>query len=350
MLSADIKKRANLTFYQFFSIGVSFFAVLVFVSIKVYPKLFLFWQSFLGQLETICGCTNHFSFAMHPWLFSSLTILGLLIFLFFCFALAKIVRSMWLTNRFIKMNLRSQKKKAFVRLQRVAESLGLERKIIEIDQDKPIIFCFGLIRPRICISSGLIRKLSNQELKAVLLHEQHHLLTHEPLKMFVVKLVTKILFFLPGLRSFSRQYLVFSELAADQWATNNFQDKVSLAQALYKVIKWKKDLLIRNDLALSFFASSVIEERVNKLADAKYNPTFKLFTSKLGIAACLVFFLALFSGWFLTNGPVMASYESSSCLTMQPTGNQQCEVSLSQSVCDMDYSLESSSCQTLHLE
>jgi len=46
----------------------------------------------------------------------------------------------------------------------------------------------------------------------------------------------------------------------------------------------------------------------------------------------------------------MASYESSSCLTMQPTGNQQCEVSLSQSVCDMDYSLESSSCQTLHLE
>ena len=72
--------------------------------------------------------------------------------------------------------------------------------------------------------------------------------------------------------------MVFSELAADEWATDGFKNKASLASALCKALKWKKELFKKNELAISFFADRVIEARVNKLADSNYRPKFKLFS------------------------------------------------------------------------
>lgn len=342
----DLEKKADFTFYQILGIGAGFLAMLLFLSVKLYPKLFLLWEPFLGKLESICGCTDHLSFTNHPFIFTSLIFLSLGIVAFFCFVIIKIIKFRNSTNKFIEINLKNKKRDFSQKLKRVAPSVGIDNRLVEINDSKPVIFCFGLIRPKICISSGLIKRLSEKELKVVLLHEQHHLVSNEPIRTFVVKLVTKILFFLPGLKLFSRQYLTFSELAADQWITDSFQDKAPLVGALYKIIRWKKQMIIKNELALSFFAHSIIEERINKLIDNKYRPKFRIFTSKLSIGIFLLgFSFILLIGLFSPNSPVMANHDVVYCSVMESDISQQCEMSFKKPACNMNYGLEISSCK-----
>ena len=101
-----------------------------------------------------------------------------------------------------------------MKLQRVSKRLKIVGKITEIKNKLPIVFCFGLVSPRICISSGMIERLSIRELKSVLIHEQHHLLVHEPAKLFIIKIIAKILFSIgkpPFSKSIIRYYVSVSE-------------------------------------------------------------------------------------------------------------------------------------------
>ena len=347
IVKSDLEKKANFTFYQIFGLGASFLVLTLLLSVKLYSKLFLFWELFLGKLKSVCGCVNHSSFADHPVLFTFLLLLGLAGAVFFSSVIIKIIKFKRLTDKFIKNNLKNKKPRISRRLEKIAGPIKLENRIVEIQSPKPIIFCFGLICPKICVSSGIIKKLSNQELKAVLLHEQHHLFSHEPVKIFIVKSMIKALFFLPGLESFSRQYLVFSELAADQWATDNFENKASLAGALGKVIRWKKRLIARNGLALSFFANQVMEERVNKLVDSGYNPGFRKFSSKLSAGIVLaLFFLIILSGVFSLDNPSIFEPEAAYCLSLEPEdiSRPPCGASLKNPVCGINYSLKAHSC------
>src|SRR5207245_4986064 len=42
------------------------------------------------------------------------------------------------------------------------DSLGLHRKVDIIDAVQPLAFCYGLVRPRICLATGAIVGLSEQ--------------------------------------------------------------------------------------------------------------------------------------------------------------------------------------------
>ncbi len=350
MFKENLRQKANFTFYQILAIGIGFLALLSFSAWKLYPKLLLFPKILLGQMETICGCTDHLSFSHHPILFISLTIIGSGLIGFFGFATIKVLKVKLVTNKFVRENLQRQKPVISRRLSMIAVKAGLAiGQIIEISDKNPVIFCFGLLRSKVCLSSGLIAKMSAKELKAVLLHEQYHLLSHEPIKIFMVKLIAGILFFMPGLKFFAGQYLIFSELAADQWATDNFQNKIPLAGALYKVIDWKKKMIVRNELALSFFANPAIIERVNKLSDNRYDPKFKFFSSRLAIGIIILAISFIFAGRALSvNNSAMTEYYADSCSEMEPIlyqTNQQCEMTPIEPICVMDYELVNSQCK-----
>ncbi|MEK7072023.1 MAG: M56 family metallopeptidase [Patescibacteria group bacterium] len=336
MIKSDLEKKADFTFYQILSIGVGFFILFLFFVLKIYPILLLLFKSSWYRLESICSCLNHLSFGDHPFIFTFLTLASLILLAFLSFALTKIIKLKLSTDRFIRSNLVNKNKKISPILTEVIEGLGLENKIIEINNQKPIIFCFGLINPKICVSLGFIRGLSTSELKAALLHERHHLLSYEPVRIFILKITIKVLFFLPGLKYFFNQYLIFSELAADEKATNNFQDKIALAGALAKAIKWKKEVLKKNELAISFFANQVMEERVNKLADSYYQPKFRLFNPRLSLGILLlilIFVLGL--GIFSVSGTVLAKQTVSQCLLKEENITSQCDISLKKTVCNM---------------
>ncbi|MDP1709591.1 MAG: M56 family metallopeptidase, partial [Candidatus Komeilibacteria bacterium] len=165
------------------------------------------------------------------------------------------------------------------------------------------------------ISSGLIKILRPDELEAVLSHEHHHMVSREPVKLFMIKYFQNVFGWLPGIKIFITRYVTFSELAADERATNNFTDRLKLARALFKISVTEEKQLLRAGLALSFF-SSIIIERVNKLSDNAYAPRFRLWGREFlfGLGSVLVGLLAIFI--FLSDSSkALAMHNNGSCVS-----------------------------------
>ena len=156
-------------------------------------------------------------------------------------------------------------------------------------------------------------------------------------------LSSKALFFLPGLKLLTRQYLTFSELTADEKATGGFKNKVYLAKALYKVIKLEKQSTIKSNLALSFF-SGITEERVNKLADNSYIPKFRFFTAKLSLGVLFIVFLPFVFNLLVSSNQIN-NHTTSFCPMTQSNSSHQCEILLEEANCVMSYDLTTSSCE-----
>jgi Zn-dependent protease with chaperone function len=79
--------------------------------------------------------------------------------------------------------------------------------------------CVGVLRPRIVVTSGLLEVLDDDERTAVVAHERSHVDARAPLKLALVRLVARTLFWAPVLRDLGARYVLLSELAADRAAT-----------------------------------------------------------------------------------------------------------------------------------
>jgi Zn-dependent protease with chaperone function len=84
--------------------------------------------------------------------------------------------------------------------------------------DAPTAFCAGAFRPFIVVSEGLVSRLLASELDAVLLHEQEHVRTYEPLIRAAHETASEVFFYVPLVRWWSRRRLEDSELRADRVA------------------------------------------------------------------------------------------------------------------------------------
>ena len=264
MLSLEHKK--NLIFASLSSLGVFFVAIFISLNTFLYKRILLIWSSILGKLEAVCGCSDHFVFTNHPFLFTALGLIGLGILSFLIFALIKLMRIIIATRRFIKVNLKNKQPNLSRKLIKASQPLHLEAKVVEIKSQNIVVFCYGFLRQRICLSTNFISKLRHQELVAVLLHEQYHLNKRETIKIFIVKAVTATLFFIPGLKFLAQQYLIYSELAADEWALNNLKNKQSLAKAVYKALKHKEVSARQQNIAISYFGREIMDERIKQIA------------------------------------------------------------------------------------
>ncbi|GAB4577352.1 MAG: hypothetical protein Fur0022_00830 [Anaerolineales bacterium] len=111
----------------------------------------------------------------------------------------------------------------------------LQKSIVVVASSEPIAFCFGFFRPRICLSLGLIELLSPHQLKATLLHEEHHRHSYDPLRILLIETLSTILFFLPVFREWAEITKVRLELAADGYAIANV-GKSALAGALHRLL------------------------------------------------------------------------------------------------------------------
>ncbi|MEK9183773.1 MAG: M56 family metallopeptidase, partial [Patescibacteria group bacterium] len=274
-----LNKKANLILTQLAVISLFLSGLIGLVVFKFYKYFTFIIKSLLGGIQTICGCQIPVSFTNHPYVITGLFILAVGLLTAILSFIFKSVRIYIKTSRFIK-KYTGRSRLISTKLNDTSQQINLSGKVIEIQTEEPAVFCYGFFNPRICISSAIVNSLSSLELKAVLLHEQHHLKVYEPIKLLLVKIISTALFFIPGIKNLTRQYAVFSELAADEAATDNFKNKAPLAQALNKILAQKENMLIQKGLAISFF-SQVIEERVNKLVDNNYIPSVKFNFIKL---------------------------------------------------------------------
>jgi Zn-dependent protease with chaperone function len=97
----------------------------------------------------------------------------------------------------------------------IAGPLAGHPTVLVLDAAAPLAFCAGWLRPRVYVSSAVLGRLSDSELRAVLAHEQHHGALRDPLRLAVSRVLCQALFFLPVLRPLHDRYADEAELSAD---------------------------------------------------------------------------------------------------------------------------------------
>lgn len=100
------------------------------------------------------------------------------------------------------------------RLRRLAASVGLAPPRI-LAASEPRAFTFGYLSPSVAVSRGLLSRLNDEELEAVLRHEAEHVRRRDPLRMLVVAGLTKALIIAPIVRRIGHAFQVAKEVDAD---------------------------------------------------------------------------------------------------------------------------------------
>lgn len=289
-MKLNLRQQSNWLFAQIAIIGTALVIIFLGFFYKISQFTFtLLGNMAIGKAQAACGCQIASSSSFSAFT-GFILVLGLAAVIAFALALGRAILALIKTKRFIaaqQINFVQPSNK----LSHVAGSIGIEKQVVEVQTDKPLIFCSGLQQPKIYISSAVIQALNYPELRAVLLHETHHLLSREPARLLLIKFMS-VFNFIPGIKNLNKKYLSFSEMAADELATDNFTDKNHLATAMAKVLEMEEASIIQKELALSYF-SQITEERVLALSDSSYAPSFKkeVFKTILGLAGAGILLL-----------------------------------------------------------
>lgn len=307
-----MRQKSNWLFAQIIILGTIITILIAGLFYKIYNFTFgALGNITLNRIQNACGCQIPSS-ANNSVLTGFAVLLGSAIVISFIFALSKIIISLIKTKKFIslqKINFVKSSKK----LTQVAATIGIQNQVVEINTTQPLIFCHGLKSEKIYISSTVVKALSFAQLQTALLHETHHLLTKEPARLLILKLIG-VFGFIPGINSLIKKYLSFSEIAADELATDNFKEKNHLAAAMAKILELEEKNIIQKELAVSFF-SQMTEERVVNLSEAGYKPTFKteLLKAAFGIAGAAIFILFFSSNLNVQQSKAQEIYTKSGC-------------------------------------
>lgn len=333
-------QRSRILFSQIIAICMSFLLLFCLFVVYLVPRLITMYQSMTGNLATDCGCNEYLSFANNPWIFIGLSMSAIAVFFFivvFCFQGLSMIRK---TRMFLSLLLLTKKNSNSKKLQFVAEKLGVENVTCEVGDKHAGVFCYGFLKPKILISAQLVLTLSIPQLRSVLRHEQKHVLSRDPLKLFFVSWLEKSMGFIPGIRNILAEYRISLEVAADEFATNAFTHKRPLALALYTLLGIKE---ISNPVLCYF--DSAIETRIEYLTTPIRSVDQRFFTTST-LRSLVFFVFGLLSLMFLFSSKqsALAGYDVGICEEIMSHGPDSCELSKPSSICDMSYGSQSSYC------
>jgi beta-lactamase regulating signal transducer with metallopeptidase domain len=104
--------------------------------------------------------------------------------------------------------------------------------------------------------------LEEEELAAVIHHERFHQMSLDPLRCFIMGLLTSVLWFLPILQWQNRYYRIAREVLADRYAILVLGSERALGSALLKLIKCGKPPVF---VAAVSFADTSVNYRIHQL-------------------------------------------------------------------------------------
>src|SRR4051812_30690848 len=155
------------------------------------------------------------------------------------------------------------------RVTRLAHQLSVDGRIDVVADTRPFSFCYWFRSPRICVSTGLVRRLDEAELRAVLLHERYHLRHRDPLRVMLARYFAAGLYVVPVVDELASFYVLQKEIAADDDAVR--QGGIGpLARALYKLLPDAPDGQL--GLLMPVTGLSVTEARIDRLASGAEIP------------------------------------------------------------------------------
>jgi len=207
-------------------LAVSFACTLMSASRELVAGLTPWWLACCATMKMYLGAKA----AVELTTLTQVAMWGLLLF-----SLVVLGSRLWKTNRFVVSLRRASMAEPPTHLAKVVAGLGLSEYVVALATDVPLAFCFGLFRPRIGISTGLVETLTQHELKAVLLHEDYHRRHYDPLRGLLAEVLAGTFFSLPVSAELRDLFLTSLELAADRHAVR-FAGRPSLAGALQKLL------------------------------------------------------------------------------------------------------------------
>lgn len=183
--------------------------------------------------------------------------------------LVSLARQLVRTYRFVGHALQTEQDEQPQMLRRVARRAGLDGRIRLVDSPDVLAFCFGLWRPRVCVSTAVLRELSEPQLEAILRHEAWHVRRRDPLRSLLANAIAAACWFVPLAGELVRVYKIRQELAADAGAVHGMRGPVPLAGALYHVAM-KHDARLAPLPATGAFGA--LDARIDYLVDGSPPP------------------------------------------------------------------------------
>ncbi len=138
------------------------------------------------------------------------------------------------THRFNRC-LRSHGLSLPPRLVGAATTLGIGDRITYLGWATPTACCYGFVRPRIAVTAGLLQRLDDTEIMAVLAHERWHLHRRDPVRYLALHALAAAAFMVPVAPALRHRLEVRIELAADRAALAE-APRGALAGALLAVL------------------------------------------------------------------------------------------------------------------
>lgn len=163
-----------------------------------------------GWAHPACGCSGNVTIG---WPIVTGTIFGALAAII---VLAMAVCSIVLMLRTRRFRNAFRVRPTSDRILKIAAQLGLSGLVSEVESLDREVFCAGLIRPRLYVSSAILDVLDDSELRAVLMHEACHVRKRDPLRLFLVDVLTLPVRLIPGWRRSHEEFRASVELAADE--------------------------------------------------------------------------------------------------------------------------------------
>ncbi len=278
---------ANRAFY----ILLTIFTVGLFILLSLFSKI-----APLALNHTIYFCQKALSNILFtlPHSLPSLLVLILLLVVAIGFSLllAKLIKTRLFIKRILRNKINTPEK-----VYKIACRLNIEKNLDVVYDRLFSSFCYGFIKPRICLSFNLIQSLSGKELTAVLIHESYHLKHKDPLKIILSEVAASMFFFVPTLKDFYRHYALSKEVAADQLAIQEKKGQ-DIRSVLLKVLNFSTPSFLG---VASFANENSLEKRVEILTNPGSRLRMKFSRLKL-ILSTVVFLSAL----ALLNLPVYA--------------------------------------------
>jgi len=221
--------------------------------------------------------------------------LSLVVGLFVLLSMAS-TRSLSEVRRIRKLTRSLLKMEVTPRFDRLLKECGLRSDRVFLFPSQLSFACTaGLFYPKIYVSTHLFDSLSDEEVKAVLRHEQGHVQRRDPLRGMLIGLFARFFFFIPQAVRLLQKVKRDSELVADAHCLAFSHSPDTLASALVKV---RRDNLAPPRIITGFTGEDYLEERLNRILNLKTGTaatarTSRWTLSQMAAGLVLAFSLAL---------------------------------------------------------
>jgi Zn-dependent protease with chaperone function len=107
-----------------------------------------------------------------------------------------------------------------------------------IDDPAPVSCTVGFLHPQVVVSTGLFAHLDDEEVDAVLAHEEGHVIGRDNVLTLVAQTVAMTFVLVPGVRMAFARLRRAQELAADEYARERTGDPLVVASSLQKFARF----------------------------------------------------------------------------------------------------------------